>query len=129
MRSFVLSRAQAQATKYPGVFQEAVQLIGEEAAAKLVAQYGGVRLYIPGTPRHGHPLHQLLGQEAAQQLSGEFGGMTVDIPRACMLHNAQRNTLILADRAAGMSQRELALKYRLTERTIRKIAKLARNTI
>lgn len=126
MRSFVLSRAQA--ANYPGVFQEVVQLIGEEAAAKLVAQYGGVRLYIPGTPRHGYPLHQLLGQEAAQQLSGEFGGMTVDIPRACMLHTAQRNKLILADRAAGMSQRGLALKYHLTERTIRKIGKTNRNT-
>ncbi|MDP2144412.1 MAG: Mor transcription activator family protein [Gallionella sp.] len=119
MRSFVLSRARG--TNYPGVFQEIAQLIGDEAAAKLVAQYGGVRLYIPSMPKLEHAIHQLLGDEIAQQLCGEFGGLSVEIPRACILQIVQRNKLILADRAEGMTQRQLALKYHLTERTIRKI--------
>lgn len=119
MRSFVLSRARA--ANYPGVFQEVAQFIGEEAACRLTTQYGGVRLYIPGTLKPGHHLCRLLGQEAAQQLAREFGGLNVEIPRACLARIAGRNALILADRAAGMSQRELALKYQLTERTIRKI--------
>lgn len=126
MRSFVLSRARA--ANYPGVFQEVVQLIGEEAAAKLVAQYGGVRLYIPGKLSPKHPLRELLGQEIAQQLCGEFAGLAVEIPRGHMSQIARRNRLIMADRAAGMSQRERALKYHVTERTIRKIDKTNHNT-
>lgn len=119
MRSFALSRARS--ANYPGVFQEVNQLIGEEATAKLVAHHGGTRLYVPGTLKPEHPLCQMLGQQAAQQLTDEFGGMTLEVPRDVMLQIAQRNDLILADRAAGMTQRQLALKYRLTERTIRNI--------
>lgn len=104
-----------------GGFHEIGQTIGAEAAAKLVSEYGGTRLYIPYTLKLDHKLCQLLGQEIAQRLSSEFGGMTVDISRAVMLQIGQRNKLILADRAAGMSQSRIARKYRLTERTIRTI--------
>lgn len=117
MRSFVLSRGRK--ADYPSVFQEIKEMIGDQATAKLVAQHGGGRLYIPGTLKPEHPLFQLLGQENARRLSGEFGGLRVEIPLAFMLRIEQRNKLILADCAAGMSQRELALKYHLTERSIR----------
>lgn len=124
MRGLVLS----QMGGYPGVFQEIAQLVGDEAAAKLAEQYGGVRLYIPGKLTAKHPLRELLGQEIAQQLCGEFAGLAVEIPRGNMSQIARRNSLIMADRAAGMSQRELAIKYHLTERTIRKIDKTNHNT-
>ena len=120
MRSFVLPRARA-AVNYIGVFQEVCQLIGEEAIAKLVAEYGGTRLYLPTMIKPEHPLCHLLGQEIAQKLAGEFSGLSVEIPRAVRLHIGQRNALIFADRALGTSQRKLALKYRMTERNIRNI--------
>lgn len=127
MRSFVLSRARE--ANYPGVFQEIGQLIGEEATAKLVAQYGGCApLYIPGKLKPEHPLCQLLGEKVAQKLTDEFGGLTVEIPRAIAIQIEQRNKQIMADRAAGITQSELARKYRLTTRTIRKIVSSARNT-
>lgn len=119
MRSFVLSCAREP--EYPGVWHEIKVVTGEEGAANLVAHYGGTRLYIPHTSKTDHLLCQLIGQEAAQKLSYEFAGMSVDIPRAAQMLIAQRNGLIAADRATGMSQRQLALKYGLTERTIRKI--------
>ncbi|GBL46460.1 hypothetical protein SFMTTN_2274 [Sulfuriferula multivorans] len=119
MRSFVLPRARA--VNYIGVFQDVCQLIGEEATAKLVTQYGGTRLYLPATIKPEHPLCQLLGQEIAQKLAGEFSGLSVEIPRGVKLLIRQRNTLIFADRALGISHRQLALKYRLTERSIREI--------
>lgn len=119
MRSFVLQ--QARAANYTGMFQEVTQLIGQEAAVKLAAQYGGTRLYIPATIKPEHDLCQLLGQVAAQQLAEEFCGLTLEIPRDVDSQIRQRNKLIMTDRAAGMTQRQLALKYRLTERTIRKI--------
>jgi len=127
VRSFSLS--QAREVNYPEAFQEVAQLIGEAATAKLTEQYGGTRLYIPSTLKPEHSLCQLLGKEAAQRLSFEFGGLRVEIPRAVMLQIAQRNVRILADRATGLSQRELARKYQLTERTIRKITTSTSNTI
>lgn len=116
-----LAVSQTKKANYPGIFQDVEQAIGCEATAKLVAQYGGTRLYIPKKLSSKHLLCQLLGQEASQQLFSEFGGMTVEISRAVMLQKERRNKLIRADRAAGMSTRMAAHKYHLTERTIRSI--------
>lgn len=124
MRSFALLRARE--SNYPGIFHEASQLIGDENTSKLVAQHGGTRLYIPGTLKPEHPLCQMLGQQVAQQLSDEFSGISIEIPRAVMQQIGQRNALIMSDRAAGMSQRRIALKYQLTERTIRNITNSTR---
>jgi len=122
MRSFVLS--DARANDYPGIFQEIAQMIGIEATAKLVAEYGGTRLYIASSLNPDKKLLKLLGQEIAQQLADEFGGLRPEIPRAVKAHAYLRNENIRADRAAGMNTRELARKYELTERTIRKITNL-----
>jgi len=127
MRSFALARARA--ANYQGVLQEIAQLIGAAATAKLVAGHGGTCLYITIAPKPGQALYQLIGQEDAQKLANEFGGMSVEIPRAVMLHIGQRNALIRADRAAGMSQSQLALKYQLTQRSIRKIVNSTHNII
>lgn len=120
MRSFVLSRARA--ANYPGILQDIVQLVGEKTTAKLIAQHGGGKgLYIPVKINPDHHLYQLLGAEAAQFLVAEFGGLTVEIPRAPVLQRIERNQKILADREAGMSHSELAIKYQLTTRAIRNI--------
>jgi Mor family transcriptional regulator len=119
MRDSALSLKHA--AKYPGLFQEVGQKVGREATAKLVDEYGGTRLYIPYKLNSEHALYQLLGQEVSQQLSGEFGGVTVEIPLDVGSQKKRRNKLILADRAAGMSERQAARKYQLTSRTIRKI--------
>jgi DNA-binding NarL/FixJ family response regulator len=127
MRSVVLSRERK--AQYPGVFQELAQIIGADATGILVAHYGGgAPLYIPHKAKPNHPISLLLGQEVAQQLADELGGLTVEIPRDVAFKNKQRDTLILADRAAGMSQNDVARKYQLTVRTIRKITSSTRNT-
>lgn len=119
MRSFVLS--DALDNDYPGIFQEISAMIGIEATAKLVAEYGGTRLYIGSSLNPDKELFKLLGQEIAQKLTREFGGLRPEIPRGVKAHAYQRNEKIRADRATGMTVRELARKYEFTERTIRKI--------
>lgn len=120
MRSFVLDRARV--SNFHSICHDIELLIGEEAMAKLVAKYGGVRLYIPSNlnAEH-HPICRLLGVKTAQYLADEFGGLSVDIPRAMERQQALRNSQIVADKESGMSQRELALKYRMTTRNIRRI--------
>lgn len=104
-----------------GTLEEIEQLIGKESTAKLVSVYGGTRLYIPGRLGATHYLSGLLGGEQAQRLVEGLGGLTLEIPRGVLSEIERRNKQILADRTDGMSGRKLALKYRLTERTIRKI--------
>jgi Mor family transcriptional regulator len=125
MRNFVLSRARM--SDYPGVFAEIVEIFGVDVAARLSQNYGGcAALYIPSKRRKDHPLNALLGDDIAARLCAEFGGLTVEIPRAVAARLEQRNTLILTDCVRGLSQSELAKKYQLTTRTIRKITLPAR---
>ncbi|WP_173069036.1 Mor transcription activator family protein [Sulfurimicrobium lacus] len=63
-----------------------------------------------------------MGLDAARTLASEYGGEGhMDIPRAVAATRAARDACIHADRAASMTHRELALKYKLTERQIRNI--------
>lgn len=121
MRSFVLNRARA--ANYPGQFQELRDMIGEEKTAILVQYIGGVRLYIPSSLHTKHALIAWLGADVAQQVCAEFGGLSVEIPRLEALRRADRNAQIISDMEAGLSQRNAALKYHMTERNIRNIVK------
>jgi len=110
----------------PGVLQEIASLIGPENAVKLAQTYGGVRLYVPKRMKPDHPLAELVGFENACALSTAFGGLAnLSIPRFEELIREARNRAILKDRSQGMSIRELALKYRLTEKHIHNIQKAA----
>lgn len=105
----------------PGILQEIAELIGLPEALKLADHYGGVRLYVPLTIPEGHVLAELVGMEAARKLSDRFGGMEhFDIPKARSVTVALRNRKI-REAWPGLSQRQLALKYGLTERQVRVI--------
>lgn len=119
MRSFVLDRARA--ADYPGAFHELREMIGTEKTAMLVKMLGGTGLYIPSKPTPEHSLVEWLGAEIAQKVCAEFGGLRVEIPRMVELQRADRNARIAADRVAGLSIRQAALKYEMTERHVRNI--------
>jgi len=103
----------------PASLQPIVDRIGLDAALKLVKAYGGVRLYVPKKVDVDHPLAALIGYPAAKALAAEFGGQPhFDIPKCEAALREHRNRQIRQDRAMGHSIRELALKYRLTEKQI-----------
>lgn len=111
-----------EARYLPGVLQDIAELIGLPGTLKLVEAYGGVRLYVPKKIDAAHDLAILIGLDNATTLAETYGGEDhFDIPRAVAATRAARDTLIRADRAAGMTHRELALKNKLTERQIRTI--------
>ncbi|WP_434147942.1 Mor transcription activator family protein [Methylocaldum gracile subsp. desertum] len=110
----------------PRVLQEIASLVGPENAVKIARAYGGVRLYVPRRMKPDHPLAELVGFENARALSTAFGGLPhFDIPQVYRLLLEARNRAILKDRSQGMSVRELALKYRLTEKHVHNIQKTA----
>jgi hypothetical protein len=111
-----------EARYLPGILQEFASLIGLAGTLRIVETYGGVRLYVPKTVDGDHDLARLIGLEAARKLAAEYGGeMHMDIPRAVAATRAAFRASIRADRAAGLTHRELALKYKMTERHIRNI--------
>lgn len=111
-----------EARYLPGVLQDIAELIGLPSTLKLVEAYGGVRLYVPKKIDAEHDLSRLIGLEQATTLAENYGGEDhFDIPRAVAATRAARDTCIRADRANGMTHRELALKNKLTERQIRTI--------
>ena len=80
-----------------------VEIIGEEAAAKLIANFGGTRLYVPHSPCADDALARAVGTGAAMKLAEMFGGERVELPKP-----PPRRTQILALRAAGRSVEEIA---------------------
>jgi len=107
-------------TLLPGVLREIAELIGLPATMAIVQQYGGVRLYVPKEITQDHPLIKLVGICNAVTLSDSYGGETLEIALA---ENALRKIRDkeIRDQWPTLSQRKLALKYRTTERHIRRI--------
>lgn len=107
-------------TLLPGVLREIAELIGLPATMAIVQQYGGVRLYVPKEITEDHPLIKLVGICNAVTLSDSYGGETLEIALA---ENALRKIRDkeIRDQWPTLSQRKLALKYRTTERHIRRI--------
>ncbi len=105
----------------PGILQEIAGLIGLPATLQLVRYYGGVRLYVPKRFDPDHVLVKVVGHAAAAKLVENFGGEDhFDIPLARAAVLAVRNASIRVE-YCELSQRQLALKYSLTERQVRNI--------
>ncbi|WP_052494015.1 Mor transcription activator family protein [Nitrosospira sp. NpAV] len=105
----------------PGILRDIAGLIGLPGTLTLVQHYGGVRLYIPKRFDPDHVLVKILGAAAVVKLIEHFGGEDhFDIPKALIASVAVRNAKIKVE-YGELSQRQLALKYDLTERQVRNI--------
>jgi hypothetical protein len=104
------------------VLQKIEAQIGMDKTLLLVDAYGGTRLYVPKLRlADDHPLVVLLGTDAAAKLQKLFGGdVHFDLTRAKSVRRLRQNTEIRRLRNE-LSVRDLALKFNLNERTIRKI--------
>jgi len=104
-------------TAVPAI-HELIEYIGQPAVSALVRELGGTRLYIPHHIRDEHVLPRVIGHDAAEILSKAWGGETLLIPRCTEERQRQRDQHIAKDRADGETVSGLALRYKLTERTI-----------
>jgi DNA-binding NarL/FixJ family response regulator len=101
-----------------------VEIIGEEAAAKLIASFGGTRLYVPHSPCADDPLARVVGTSNAMKLAQMFGGERVELPKP-----PPRRTRILALRATGCSIEEIARALNCTRRRVFQVLAEARREI
>lgn len=101
--------------------QPVVSAIGFDAALQLVARCGGIRVLIPAEPNARDVISQAVGVAAAQRLAEHIGHGLLDVPRCLNWLLMRRNEEISARYAHGETQAELALRFSLTERHVRRI--------
>jgi Homeodomain-like domain-containing protein len=98
--------------------------IGGDAADKLIADFGGRRLYIPRAPERGDLITRSIGLLAALTMARVFGGDRILIP-ATTTH-ARRRARIVTLRAEHVSISHIARELRCTERYVYKVLALCR---
>ena len=127
-----LNRASSPASRFDP-FADAVRTslydqighsIGDDAADKLIADFGGRRLYIPVAPAPGNLVTRSIGLPAAMAMARVFGGDRLLIP--AISNQERRRARIVAMRAGGVSISRIAHELRCTERYVYKVLALNR---
>ncbi len=106
----------------PMTLKTIVDLTDIDSAMALVNRYGGTSFHIPPL-RMMNPTHEiarLIGLDHGIALCRYYSGDTIYLPRASHYLQAIRDEKIRAD-AKTLSTTELAFKYKMSERWVRKI--------
>ena len=112
---------QALAPLLTRAMQPIVDAVGFDAAITLVAVFGGTRPTLPARPGADDAISAVIGVDKAEQLVQRVGPGPLDVPRCLNWLAARRNEEICARYLAGETQTELARRFRLTERHIRRV--------
>lgn len=107
----------------PAIVQRMIDVIGWDDAISLVMRWGGTTVYIPDTEdgaMHSQ-ISRVIGQEKAVALGKKIGGGQLQMPKCALLLTQQRDVEIMQRRASGETVRDLALRFRLTERHVYRI--------
>ncbi len=109
---------------HSSLYDQIGRSIGDDAADKLIADFGGRRLYIPIAPAPGDRVTTSIGPVAALAMARAFGGDRLLIPVTS--DHARRRARILAMRAEHLSIPSIARQLRCTERYVYKVLALER---
>jgi Homeodomain-like domain-containing protein len=106
------------------VYDQIAHSIGGDAADKLIADFGGRRLYIPLAPGPGDLITRSIGLISALAMARVFGSDRLLIPVTST--HLRRRARIVAMRADHVSISRIALKLGCTERYVYKVLALCR---
>ena len=91
-------------------------LLGQDVAARVVGGLGGVCMVVPRTPTA--LMLERIALDDARALCAALSGEHISIPAGA---RQDRHAEIRADRAQGMTGREIAIKHRITQRHVWRI--------
>jgi len=106
------------------VYDQIAHSIGGDAADKLIADFGGRRLYIPLAPGPDDLITRSIGLVSALAMARVFGSDRLFIPVTST--HLRRRARIVAMRADHVSISRIALQLRCTERYVYKVLALCR---
>jgi hypothetical protein len=104
----------------PDSVHELLGLINAESVEALLKARKGTRVQIPKHFTDECWLLAVMSGEELSRLCSAMGGTVVDLPNCISLITLLRDQRLLADKRAGLSIAECALKYGLTERGVSK---------
>jgi hypothetical protein len=110
----------------PSLYNQIVRSIGDHAADKLIADFGGRRLYILMAPGPDDQVTKSIGLVAALAMARSFGGDRLMIPLGS--DQERRRARIISMRADHLSIPRIARQLRCTERYVYKVLALERIT-
>lgn len=96
--------------------------ISDDAIKKLVASFGGRRIYVPQSIDPDHPITKTIGAVEAKRLSKINGGVMIFIPKKHKVTMRMRNLQILQALIQGESVETVSKRHGMTERNVRIIA-------
>ncbi|MCB1984753.1 MAG: hypothetical protein H6936_09445 [Burkholderiales bacterium] len=101
--------------------QDILSLLGDCAFTRLCMVFGGARLYIADSERSRQRLTVIVGEELTEKIIFHYKGSSLDLPKLSIIEIDKRRKAVIEDHNNGMSNMNLAMKYDMTERNIRKI--------
>jgi hypothetical protein len=101
--------------------QPVIEAIGFDAAIQLVSHCGGTRVLVSLDPKSSDRIVRAIGLEKACSLASAIGAGALDVPRCLSWLVLRRNEEIVARWDGCETQAELATRFGLTERQIRRI--------
>ena len=108
----------------PPVGTELARVVGLKAALRLIDTWGGTYIDVPQRPSTRHRrfalLTELIGARAAQVLVAHYGGDRLRLPKASAAESAARARALIAEYDAGATVRDLALRWDMSERHVRR---------
>jgi hypothetical protein len=109
--------------------QPIIDCIGFDAAITLAAQLGGTRQKLAAEPSPRDPVVAAVGADLQKRLVAALGAGYLEIPKCMHWLIGRRNEEIVTRRLSGETHTELALRFGLTERSVRAILVAARNDV
>lgn len=114
--------AAVQLEDLPESLREIIELIGLPATLKLVARWGGVRLYVPEKVYADHVLARTVGLDNAAALCEVFARCELIVPKCdAALGRIRDRQIRHRFQAEGWPAHRLARHYHLTERHVYRI--------
>jgi hypothetical protein len=97
-------------------------VVGEAAAVKLVAAFGGTKIALPMRPRATHPIAQLVGMDGMKTLIDAFGAGYIDLPQGPDRGPAGRRRRLAEMIGQGFSTAEAARMADTSQRTAERVS-------
>lgn len=96
-------------TQDPVLIDDIGLSIGATALLRLLALFGGTRLYVPKTIHDTHIIARAVGIDAARALSASFSGDWLELPDAEDFTRLQRIRRVAGLLRTGMAPRDIAM--------------------
>lgn len=105
-------------------FESLRDVMGADRAEALCRARGGVRVYVPLTPRPGSSLAPIVGLPALRALSAAYGGQVIVPPNRRRAPARKAEIVRLLEQ--GVPRRAVALQLDVTERYVEFVAQMTR---